>query len=506
MMDDDPMNVDLNVPFNYSFPPTMDPYNHHQQQTPFRMHPSLLGVGSPNLFHQEDYLDMNTPEPGATPQTASSSGLTLVEEKPYVRPVVSTHDFNVLQKNLLEAHQKLLAKDENDFFMHPVTDDIAPSYSKTIKQPMCFGDIGKKLKQKRYRSVDDYEKDFELIATNCMTYNGPNTDYYKAAKKLLTGGSTAKSSVLNKCRKSIARTFKNSDKADKVERHKKSKEASDRAKRKKLLDNGGLPTMASSKRQRKASVEEDEGGCLIPAAEILAHARNMCKDVRRKIEKEKVGEYGCIKIMEKKKVEFRPLSSGGTNWEGVATMKCSDACGLFDGPPPHLRSATRLVDSTPCYNYEAPELHVSFKKFEQRTKSAMDPIYFDSELRGYCESLHKFCENIGDDAPVVKNVRTLINHLTLDNLTKHPEELHWSPPKTPPKPKPIVFGKDIRDRQLYFEIMAGTLKVIRYLNERLEQRLATKVLKIEKDEVETAGKLVQTLIDLGNIRKSHAAP
>ena len=45
-----------------------------------------------------------------------------------------------------------------------------------------------KLEGGSYKSLEEFRSDFELICTNCMSYNGPDTSYYKAAKKLLQHG------------------------------------------------------------------------------------------------------------------------------------------------------------------------------------------------------------------------------------------------------------------------------------------------------------------------------
>lgn len=79
-------------------------------------------------------------------------------------------------------------KDPQQFFAHPVSDAIAPGYSSIIKRPMDFATVKEKIENSEYRSVPEFIGDFRLMCNNCMKYNGPDTIYYKAAKKLLQLG------------------------------------------------------------------------------------------------------------------------------------------------------------------------------------------------------------------------------------------------------------------------------------------------------------------------------
>lgn len=79
-------------------------------------------------------------------------------------------------------------KDLNNFFASPVNDTFAPGYSNIIKEPMDFSTMREKIEDSKYKSLYTFRYDFELICNNCMTYNLPDTVYYKTAKKLLQQG------------------------------------------------------------------------------------------------------------------------------------------------------------------------------------------------------------------------------------------------------------------------------------------------------------------------------
>jgi len=79
-------------------------------------------------------------------------------------------------------------KDLNNFFSNPVSDTFAPGYSNIIKEAMDFSTMREKIEESKYKSLETFRYDFELICNNCMTYNLPDTVYYKTAKKLLQQG------------------------------------------------------------------------------------------------------------------------------------------------------------------------------------------------------------------------------------------------------------------------------------------------------------------------------
>uniref|UniRef100_A0A2C9JIK7 Bromo domain-containing protein n=1 Tax=Biomphalaria glabrata TaxID=6526 RepID=A0A2C9JIK7_BIOGL len=92
----------------------------------------------------------------------------------------------VILKQMLNHLMKILQnKDVNGFFAFPVTDSIAPGYSSIIHQPMDFSTMASKIESNEYSNVMEFKKDFILMCNNAMTYNRPDTIYYKEAKRLL---------------------------------------------------------------------------------------------------------------------------------------------------------------------------------------------------------------------------------------------------------------------------------------------------------------------------------
>lgn len=72
-----------------------------------------------------------------------------------------------------------------------------PDYLDHIKNPMDFSTMRKRIDSHDYRSLDEFEDDFNLIITNCMTYNAKDTFFYKAAQRMQDYGGV----ILRRARK-----------------------------------------------------------------------------------------------------------------------------------------------------------------------------------------------------------------------------------------------------------------------------------------------------------------
>ncbi|OXB67280.1 hypothetical protein ASZ78_015921 [Callipepla squamata] len=84
--------------------------------------------------------------------------------------------FNVLLRTALDLLQE---KDAAQIFAEPV-----PDYLEFISNPMDFSTMRRKLESHLYRTLDEFEEDFNLIVTNCMRYNAKDTIFHRAAVRL----------------------------------------------------------------------------------------------------------------------------------------------------------------------------------------------------------------------------------------------------------------------------------------------------------------------------------
>lgn len=74
--------------------------------------------------------------------------------------------------------------DKKELFRYPVTPEVAPDYADIIETPMAFSDILERLANHEYSSIDQVEHDIMLIWKNSMTYNKPETTFYRTAERL----------------------------------------------------------------------------------------------------------------------------------------------------------------------------------------------------------------------------------------------------------------------------------------------------------------------------------
>ena len=101
------------------------------------------------------------------------------------QPTRPMEEFYSLLTKLLQA---FYTKDPYGFFYDPVDVSVVTDYSTIIKNPMDLGTMNKKITNQQYATLREFQSDFELICSNCMIYNAPNTVYYKTAQKLLHFG------------------------------------------------------------------------------------------------------------------------------------------------------------------------------------------------------------------------------------------------------------------------------------------------------------------------------
>ena len=97
---------------------------------------------------------------------------------------ISILQLNPFRVFLLHILERVVEKDVNQFFIHPVSIEDAPDYFTHITNPMDLGTMRKLVEGNRYRSFAEFENDLNLIIDNCLFYNDKDTIYYKAALKL----------------------------------------------------------------------------------------------------------------------------------------------------------------------------------------------------------------------------------------------------------------------------------------------------------------------------------
>ena len=89
-----------------------------------------------------------------------------------------------LKKKLLKLIRKIEEEDEGFLFAEPVSDDIAPGYSKIIREPMDLQKINAKFHGKQYESIEQLRDDMYKMFDNCEQYNEPDSCFVVEANRL----------------------------------------------------------------------------------------------------------------------------------------------------------------------------------------------------------------------------------------------------------------------------------------------------------------------------------
>uniref|UniRef100_UPI00398F5FAF bromodomain and PHD finger-containing protein 3 n=1 Tax=Pristiophorus japonicus TaxID=55135 RepID=UPI00398F5FAF len=89
--------------------------------------------------------------------------------------------FIVFLRQILDQLQE---RDQANIFAQPVSLKEVPDYLEFIKHPMDFSTMRKKLETHCYKTLDEFETDFNLVINNCMKYNAKETIFYRAAVRL----------------------------------------------------------------------------------------------------------------------------------------------------------------------------------------------------------------------------------------------------------------------------------------------------------------------------------
>jgi hypothetical protein len=91
--------------------------------------------------------------------------------------LLPTKNITVDKKTFLSGWRYVSENDSLKLFAQPVTEAIAPRYSEFVKRPMDLSTIKKKIEKGQYSTLEDFNKDVELMLNNCKTYNTPTSEF-----------------------------------------------------------------------------------------------------------------------------------------------------------------------------------------------------------------------------------------------------------------------------------------------------------------------------------------
>ncbi|KAK3611451.1 hypothetical protein CHS0354_027176 [Potamilus streckersoni] len=335
---------------------------------------------------------------------------------------VKEDEHGILKQCLLYIQKNLQKKDVNGFFAYPVNDVIAPGYSSIIQHPMDFSTMLSKIENDEYRSVLEYKKDFVLMCNNAMTYNRPETIYYKEAKKLLHSGMKllSKEKLLNMKRNlvfmgSITMEELGIDEPDDT--------------------NAVMEAIAEEERQIKQREKERKNlGRFeaIPdnmsAEEILAQAQAAAKDAADMLTLRK--PQNVLSFLRRREDGTTSLTILNPENEGIVSEtekvvslgslvgKLTTGTGCITGFKEDKRnkvSAVNYLNYGP-FSSHAPMYDTSFANVTKDESDLLYSTYGDESGVQYAKSVMKFVEDAGECA--IKIVDSLLDALTNKEHTK----------------------------------------------------------------------------------------
>jgi hypothetical protein len=114
----------------------------------------------------------------AAPVSSVRTGATTTSNAPpkAAAPAVLEETDESLMQRIKAGWLFLHEKDTYKLFLEPVTDAIAPGYSKKIKRPMCLNDMKIKAKNKQYANFAAFVDDVQVMFANCATFNGKDSE------------------------------------------------------------------------------------------------------------------------------------------------------------------------------------------------------------------------------------------------------------------------------------------------------------------------------------------
>ena len=146
----------------------------------------------PQLTPQNPQTETPSPEPDLLIKRLCTEPIRQESISPSPSPLIRSSNSSSCNTSLGKVLEYLLVmlekKDINNFFSNPVTDTIAPGYSTMIKEPMDFSTMREMIEEGKFKTLSQFRHSFDLICNNCMTYNGPETIFFKSAKTLQRQG------------------------------------------------------------------------------------------------------------------------------------------------------------------------------------------------------------------------------------------------------------------------------------------------------------------------------
>ena len=164
--------------------------------------PSGSGI-NPNAQYSSLYQDSKMPanfstekqDPRSDSYDASSSPASSITAShsqtmsPRIDPEaldVESPSFRAWKKNILLLWKTAAQNKYAHIFMHPVTDDLAPGYSATVRRPIDLTTIKRKIDTNEIRTTAQFHRDMLLMFHNALMYNNVSHSVYAYTVSMMT--------------------------------------------------------------------------------------------------------------------------------------------------------------------------------------------------------------------------------------------------------------------------------------------------------------------------------
>jgi hypothetical protein len=212
---------------------------------------------------KEDDKKKSSPSKPSSSVPPDSPTKTKLEEPKQVTTFLKRQLNRIVTAGLVAMKES----DPQSLFLNPVTDAIAPGYSKVITNPMCISTMEDKIDKSEYNAIAEWEADVKLMFQNCIEYNkGTAGQWFRGEAK--RQHKVYKDEVLPQARKlyqiEVARRNPDEELANK---RKREIEAKQQQQQQKPRDIQPLP---SAQKRRKKETQEQTPSMPALASMLLA--------------------------------------------------------------------------------------------------------------------------------------------------------------------------------------------------------------------------------------------
>ena len=125
-------------------------------------------------------------DPDGQPSAFDSTTDTRQTKASTTKPDFDDKKYKQWKKSTLLLWKSIANHKWANIFMQPVTDDIAPNYSRVVKYPVDLNSIKRKIENGALTSNEEFARDILLMFQNAFVYNNVDHKVYQCASEMQT--------------------------------------------------------------------------------------------------------------------------------------------------------------------------------------------------------------------------------------------------------------------------------------------------------------------------------